>query len=91
MYVGKTYTQFATWAAHTIRCRWLMYGYSKRVRHLFEALATGTNHGHWRVKRGDVGGPWANVKNWRCEPLSFAYFSLRRQRKVGAAPHRGDA
>ncbi|WP_204117401.1 hypothetical protein, partial [Paraburkholderia sp. C35] len=24
-------------------------------------------------------------------PLSFAYFSLRRQRKVGAAPHRGDA
>ncbi|MEM5353599.1 hypothetical protein, partial [Paraburkholderia caribensis] len=40
---------------------------------------------------GDVGGPWVNVKNWRCEPLSFAYFSLRRQRKVGAAPHRGDA
>jgi hypothetical protein len=25
------------------------------------------------------------------EPLSFAYFSLRRQRKVGAAPHRGNA
>ncbi|MEW6341117.1 MAG: hypothetical protein AB1704_10610 [Pseudomonadota bacterium] len=24
-------------------------------------------------------------------PLSFAYFSLRRQRKVGAAPHRGNA
>jgi hypothetical protein len=24
-------------------------------------------------------------------PLSFAYFSLRRQRKVGAAPHRGSA
>src|SRR5579864_3198996 len=23
--------------------------------------------------------------------LSFAYFSLARQRKVGAAPHRGDA
>ncbi|WP_204117489.1 hypothetical protein, partial [Paraburkholderia sp. C35] len=23
-------------------------------------------------------------------PLSFAYFSLRRQRKVGAAPHRGN-
>ncbi|CAG9211591.1 hypothetical protein BCAR13_2100001 [Paraburkholderia caribensis] len=44
-----------------------------------------------RVKRGDVGGPWTKVKGWRCEPLSFAYFSLRRQRKVGAAPHRGDA
>jgi hypothetical protein len=25
------------------------------------------------------------------EPLSFAYFSLRLQRKVGAAPHRGNA
>jgi len=62
VYVGKTYTQFATWAAHTIRCRWLMYGYSKRVRHLFEALATGTNHGHWRVKRGDVGGPWIRTR-----------------------------
>src|ERR1700722_9721195 len=24
-------------------------------------------------------------------PLSFAYFSLRWQRKVGAAPHRGNA
>ncbi|CAG9239177.1 hypothetical protein BCAR13_870030 [Paraburkholderia caribensis] len=44
-----------------------------------------------RVKDGDAGGPWANAKGWRCEPLSFAYFSLRRQRKVGAAPHRGDA
>jgi hypothetical protein len=39
-------------------------------------------------------GRWGPVdKNtcWRCEPLSFAYFSLRRQRKVGAAPHRGKA
>ena len=45
----------------------------------------------YRVKYGDAGGPWTNVKRWRCEPLSFAYFSLRRQRKVGAAPHRGDA
>ena len=25
------------------------------------------------------------------EPLSLAYFSLRRQREVSAAPHRGDA
>ncbi len=32
LYDATTYTQFATWAAHTIRCRWLMYGYSKRVR-----------------------------------------------------------
>uniref|UniRef100_UPI00296AED36 hypothetical protein n=1 Tax=Paraburkholderia terrae TaxID=311230 RepID=UPI00296AED36 len=36
-------------------------------------------------------GPSGKKKCWRCEPLSFAYFSLRRQRKVGAAPHRGDA
>src|ERR1700757_1641025 len=27
----------------------------------------------------------------RFRRLSFAYFSLARQRKVGAAPHRGDA
>ncbi len=43
LYDATTYTQFATWAAHTIRCRWLMYGCLKRVRHLFEALATGIN------------------------------------------------
>jgi hypothetical protein len=30
-------------------------------------------------------------KYWRCERLSFAYFSLPLQRKVGAAPHRGNA
>jgi hypothetical protein len=38
---------------------------------------------------------WGCEKNcgwrWRFEPLSFAYFSLRLQRKVGAAPHRGNA
>jgi hypothetical protein len=27
---------------------------------------------------------------WRFERLSFAYFSLPLQRKVGAAPHRGN-
>ncbi|CAG9198627.1 hypothetical protein BCAR13_1230001 [Paraburkholderia caribensis] len=55
------------------------------------SVGNGQQPGRWRVKGGDVGGPWENVKSWRCEPLSFAYFSLRRQRKVGAAPHRGDA
>ncbi|CAG9241679.1 hypothetical protein PCAR4_1090094 [Paraburkholderia caribensis] len=44
-----------------------------------------------RVKRKNLWGPSGKHKNWRCEPLSFAYFSLRRQRKVGAAPHRGNA
>jgi hypothetical protein len=43
LYDATTYTQFATWATHTIRCRRLMYGCLKRVRHLFEALATGIN------------------------------------------------
>jgi hypothetical protein len=34
-----------------------------------------------------VNGGW----HWRFERLSFAYFSLPLQRKVGAAPHRGNA
>jgi len=42
---ATTYTQFATWAACTIRCRWPVYGCLKRVRRLFEALATGTDWG----------------------------------------------
>ncbi len=58
---------------------------------LIQRVGNAHGQGRCRVKGGDVGGPWENVKNWRCEPLSFAYFSLRRQRKVGAAPHRGDA
>jgi hypothetical protein len=40
---------------------------------------------HYRYCAGDP------LKNWRFEPLSLAYFSLRRQREVGAAPHRGNA
>ncbi|BFG75532.1 hypothetical protein PTKU46_35650 [Paraburkholderia terrae] len=43
LYDATTYTQFATWAAHAIRCRSPEYGYSKRVRHSFEALATRAN------------------------------------------------
>src|ERR1700761_9219672 len=43
LYAATTYTQFATWAAHTIRCRLPEYGYSKRVRRSFEALATHAN------------------------------------------------
>ncbi|MCO4883525.1 hypothetical protein, partial [Paraburkholderia caribensis] len=42
---ATTYTQFATWAAHTIRCRLTGHGYLKRVRRLFKALATGTSQG----------------------------------------------
>jgi len=35
LYNATTYTQFATWAVHIIRCRWPEYGYSKRVRRAF--------------------------------------------------------
>jgi len=45
LYDATTYTQFATWAAHAIRCRRLMYGCLKWVRRLFEALATSSNQG----------------------------------------------
>ena len=45
LYDATTYTQFATWAAHTIRCRLSEYGYSKRVRRSFKALATSTSLG----------------------------------------------
>ncbi|BCF87896.1 hypothetical protein PPGU16_09630 [Paraburkholderia largidicola] len=45
LYGATTYTQFATWAAAIIRCRWLVFGCLKRVRRLFEALATSTNQG----------------------------------------------
>src|SRR6266702_5144229 len=43
LYAATTYTQFATWAAHTVRCREPMYGCLKRVRRSFEALATNAN------------------------------------------------
>jgi hypothetical protein len=42
---ATTYTQFATWAAHTIRRRLPKYGNSKQVRRSFEALATSTGQG----------------------------------------------
>ncbi|BDC42834.1 hypothetical protein PTKU15_61310 [Paraburkholderia terrae] len=45
LYDATTYTQFATWAAETIRCCLPEYGYSKRVRRTFEAFATSTNQG----------------------------------------------
>src|SRR6266702_4337081 len=43
LYDATTYTQFATWAAHTIRCRWLLCGCLKRVRRTESALATHAN------------------------------------------------
>ena len=46
------------------------------------------------VPCADLSGFMPVVDTYRLavgSPLSFAYFSLRRQRKVGAAPHRGNA
>ncbi len=87
----KAYTQFATWAAANCAARRA----ATRAQEVGEAYRENVGNDReqvrYGVKRGDVGGPWENVKHWRCEPLSFAYFSLRRQRKVGAAPHRGNA
>ncbi len=38
---ATTYTQFATWAAYAIRCRWSLYGCMRWVVRFFDALATG--------------------------------------------------
>ncbi|BDC37216.1 hypothetical protein PTKU15_05130 [Paraburkholderia terrae] len=88
---SRAYTQFATWAA----VEYLTRHGEARVREAGEAhrKSAGNEYGSLdcRVKRKTRWGPSGKHKNWRCEPLSFAYFSLRRQRKVGAAPHRGDA
>ncbi|BCF89347.1 hypothetical protein PPGU16_24140 [Paraburkholderia largidicola] len=43
LYAATTYTQFATWAAATIRCRWFVYGCVKWVRRTFRALAKHAN------------------------------------------------
>src|ERR1700747_2660577 len=43
LYDATTYTQFATWAAETIRCRLPKFGCLKWVRRSFEALATNAN------------------------------------------------
>jgi hypothetical protein len=85
------YTQFATWAAVDCVARHAVTregeaGEAHRKSAGNERVSRGC-----RVKRKTLWGPSGRNKNWRCEPLSFAYFSLRRQRKVGAAPHRGDA
>ena len=88
---APTYTQFATWA--TEDC--LAWRAVTRVYEAGEALIQSVGNEHQsrdcRVKCKNLWGPSGKNMGWRCEPLSFAYFSLRRQRKVGAAPHRGDA
>src|SRR5690349_22478623 len=56
-YDATTYTQFATWAAHTIRCRWLMYGCLKWVRRLFARW----QRARTRALAGEAWGRWGPV------------------------------
>ncbi|SIT49964.1 hypothetical protein BN2476_740008 [Paraburkholderia piptadeniae] len=64
------------------------------VHEVGEAFSRSVGNEHkparYRANYGDVKSPWVNVKHWRCERLSSAYSSLPRQRRVGAAPHRGN-
>ncbi len=74
-------TQFATWAAED----WLARHAETRVLEVGEALIQSVGNERvsrdCRVKRKNLWGPSGKNMGWRCEPLSFAYFSLRRQRK----------
>jgi len=87
----RAYTQFATWAAEDCLARRVVTREREAGEAQGESVGNAGEQVRCRAKGGAVGVPWTKVKRWRCEPLSFAYFSLRRQRKVGAAPHRGDA
>src|SRR5689334_23240822 len=91
LYDATTCTQFASWAAVDCLARRAVVG--EREAGEAHRKSAGNERGSrgCRVKCKNLWGPSGRNKCWRCEPLSFAYFSLRRQRKVGAAPHRGDA
>ncbi|BEU20820.1 hypothetical protein PBP221_09600 [Paraburkholderia sp. 22B1P] len=85
-------TQFATWAAvDCLARRAVVREREAGEAHRKSAGNNGRESRGCRVKRKNLWGPSGKHTCWRCEPLSFAYFSLRRQRKVGAAPHRGNA
>jgi general secretion pathway protein K len=58
-----------------------------------ECCVTGASNASEQIVRGPLRGRvrGGHLQAGGVSPLSFAYFSLRRQRKVGAAPHRGDA
>jgi hypothetical protein len=84
-------TQFATWAAVGCLARRAETRVGEAGEALIQRVGNEREQESCRVKCKNLWGPSGKNKGWRCEPLSFAYFSLRRQRKVGAAPHRGDA
>jgi len=66
-----------------------MYGCTQRVRLHYSRLRLRLRRALPREGWGRW-GPVGRNTGWRGERLSFAYFSLPRQRKVGAAPHRGN-
>jgi len=88
---ATAYTQFATWAAVEYLARWAVTWGLEAGEAFIQSVSNGGGSRGCRVKCKNLWGPSGKNMGWRCEPLSFAYFSLRRQRKVGAAPHRGDA
>ncbi|BCZ82813.1 hypothetical protein PTKU64_64880 [Paraburkholderia terrae] len=57
LYDVTTYTQFATWAAHAIRCRLPEYGYSKQVKEFIRSVGNEHQPEHCRVKRKTRWGP----------------------------------
>jgi hypothetical protein len=86
---ANAYTEFAAQGiCHSRACApvWVVM----RVRRMGRALATNVVSTLPREGWGR-GEPVGNGAGLRCERLSFAYFSLPLQRKVGAAPHRGNA
>jgi len=91
LYDATTYTQFATWAAVDCLVRRAVLREREAGETHCKSAGNGRRSRGCRVKCKNLWGPSGSNKDWRCEPLSFAYFSLRRQRKVGAAPHRGNA
>jgi len=71
-------TPFATWAAEECLARVAVVrereaGEAHRKRAGNERESRGR-----RLKCKTLWGPSGRNKDWRCEPLSFAYFSLRR-------------
>jgi hypothetical protein len=88
---ATAYTQFATLAAVEYLARHAATRVHEAGDAYRERVGNAREQERCRMKCGTGWGPSGRKKSWRCEPLSFAYFSLRRQRKVGAAPHRGDA
>ena len=77
-YGAKAYTQFATWAAADYLARSATTRADEVSEAYRENVGNAREQARCRVKRKNLWGPSGKHKGWRCEPLSFAYFSLRR-------------